>query len=159
MRKSFIAFSAALALLPFAARGNVPADLLIVNLKNQQNVHFALSELPELNFSGNTLTITTSASTGNVSYDLADIADISFASSSAVDLPSADATFEIIDNVVTVRGINADASATVTDSAGRTAISIKADASGCAVMDLRSLSAGVYIIRADRITYKYSKRP
>lgn len=158
MKKSIIAFAAAIGLMPFAARGSDIADMLTVNLRSQESVHFALASYPTLSFSGNVLSISSNSSDGIVDYDLSAIKDITFASSSSFQLPAADVLFEIIDNVVTVKGLPADTDASVTDSAGRRVLTVKSDASGCAVMDLRPLANGVYIISASKITYKYSKR-
>ena len=159
MRKPLIALASALALVPFAARGDAPADVLIVNLKSQQSVHFALAEAPTLSFQGDQLSIIPGQSAGEVNYALSEIKDFTFGQLSSANLPTADATFEIIDNVVTMRGVTAGITATVTDSAGRIVLSAKTDGSGSAVMDMRPLPGGVYIICADKITYKYIKRP
>lgn len=159
MRKPLIALATAILLAPFAARGAAPADVLIVNLKSQQSVHFALAVSPVLSFKGDQLSIIPDESAGEVNYPLSEIHDICFRESSAIDLPKADVTFTINDNIVTVDGLKTGVKTSVIDTAGRIVMSATADAAGCAVIDLRPLPTGIYIICADTITYKYIKRP
>lgn len=158
MRKPLIALASALALVPFAARGDAPADVLIVNLRSQKSVHFALEKSPTLSFQGDQLSIILGSNAVEINYALSEIKDLTFGLLSSADLPTADATFDINDNVLTLRGAAADIIATVSDSAGRIVLSTKTDGSGSAVMDMRPLPVGVYIICADKITYKYIKR-
>ena len=62
---------------------------------------------------------------------------------------TAAAHMSYVSGIVTVAGVKAGAQVIVTDIAGRMVMSIKADAQGCADVDMTSLTNGTYVVSAD----------
>lgn len=154
MRKPSIIVWLMLAIGVLSVRGQNEADVLVVNLKNQQTAEFRLESKPDVRFENDAMLVSAPGLTGTLSYAIADISHISFVSSGAVTDVNADLSFEIVNGHITVRGLDNGQAVDIYDASGINVAHGVADGTGECSVSTDALKSGVYIVTAGGVSYK-----
>lgn len=170
MRKNFYALVLLSACLLFcgkvSAQGEVTVDVhyLIISLTDGSESKFALADNPVITFNGDTLLIT--CASDELSVDLNGIKDYRFSVeqvSTRIDRPSVtpnggEVRPTIAFGEAKFSGLEAGTRVMVYTIEGKAITTVKASADGEALVDLRSLPKGIYILRTPTKSFKiYNK--
>ena len=154
--KTILFFS--ILLLAVLYSGSSSAQRLVIWQKDGSKVNFDLNERPKTTFTAEDLIITTA--TAAISYPLAIIQRYTYEGGAlSVQNVKADG-IRILhkgDNVI-VKGLTNGKSITVYSIDGKQLKTKRSDGSDCFTLSLANLPLGVYMIKADEITYKILKR-
>lgn len=163
MSKRFYLIMPFMALLFFTIPQTVKAadevETLIIQMKNGSENAFFLKDKPKVTFEGSNLNI--SASTGDVSYALKDVLRFVYAKKSPtgiseqVENPS-DVMFE--GDVLVISQLKANATANIYALDGKLIRQLRPQRTGTYRINLSELPSGLYIVKADNVTYKITKR-
>lgn len=154
--KTILFFS--ILLLAVLYSGSSSAQRLVIWQKDGSKVNFDLNERPKTTFTAEDLIITTA--TAAISYPLAIIQRYTY-EGGALSVQNVKADGIRIshkgDNVI-VKGLTNGKSITVYSIDGKQLKTKRSDGSDCFTLSLANLPLGVYMIKADEITYKILKR-
>lgn len=163
MSKRFYWITPLLALLfltiPQTVKAADEVETLIIQMKNGSENAFFLKDKPKVTFEGSSLKV--SAATGDVSYALADVQRFTYAKKSTtgiseqVENPTG-VTFE--GDVLVISQLKANATANIYALDGKLIRQLKPQRAGTYRINLSELPSGLYLVKADNITYKITKR-
>ena len=163
MSKRFYWIMPLLALLFFTIPQTVKAadevETLIIQMKNGSENAFFLKDKPKVTFEGSNLKV--SATTGDVSYPLADVLRFTYAKKSPTGISEqvenpTDVTFE--GDVLVISQLKANAVASIYALDGKLIRQLKPHRAGTYRISLSELPSGLYLVKADNVTYKITKR-
>ena len=163
MSKRFYWITPLLALLfltiPQTAKAADEVETLIIQMKNGSENAFFLKDKPKVTFEGTRLKV--SATTGDVSFALADVQRFTYAKKSTtgiseqVENPTG-VTFE--GDVLVISQLKANATANIYALDGKLIRQLKPQRAGTYRINLSELPSGLYLVKADNVTYKITKR-
>ena len=163
MSKRFYWIMPLLALLFFTIPQTVKAadevETLIIQMKNGSENAFFLKDKPKVTFEGSNLKV--SATTGDVSYPLADVLRFTYAKKSPTGISEqvenpTDVTFD--GDVLVISQLKANAVASIYALDGKLIRQLKPHRAGTYRISLSGLPPGIYLVKADNVTYKITKR-
>lgn len=140
-------------------RGTYGGPTLLVLTKDGAQTAYALSEKPQVKFEGKNLHITSSKV--DITYALSDIVRFTYADldpSGIDEIGETQTEVGYQDGTLTISQLKAGATVTVYGIDGKQVRQLKATRAGTYRLNLSALPQGVYIIKADTITYKIMKR-
>jgi len=147
--------------MPMVVRAADKQNTLIVLTKNNVLHQFVLADKPKVTFEGNQLKVTCEKASASASFNLADIVRFTYAAKdpSGIDETTVDpAEISMQEGVLVISQMKANSTANVYSMDGRVVRQLTAPRAGTYRLNLSSLPAGVYIVKADNITYKITKR-
>ena len=163
MSKRFYWITPLLALLfltiPQTVKATDEVETLIILMKNGSENAFFLKDKPKVTFEGTRLKV--SATTGDVSFALADVQRFTYAKKSTtgiseqVENPTG-VTFE--GDVLVISQLKANATANIYALDGKLIRQLKPQRAGTYRINLSELPSGLYLVKADNVTYKITKR-
>lgn len=138
--------------------GAVNAQKLVIWQKDGSRVSYELDDQPKTTFTSDELVITTK--TASISFPLAKIQRYTYESD---ELGVRDTKIKGIsishnNDVIVVKGLSKGKSVTVYSVDGIQQLAKNSDGSERLTISISTLTKGVYLIKADEITYKFSKR-
>ena len=159
--------SAYIFTLPVAGRGNEEPDdsdgedrkFLVVETKDHVKTAYMLADKTQVRFAGANLRVVSSKA--DVTYQLSDILRFTYETRSTTgisELRTTQAEVDYKDGQLVISGIKAGGSVNVYSLEGKLVKQLTAQRSGTYRLSLASLSKGVYIVKADNVTYKIMKR-
>ena len=137
----------------------VDRKFLVVETKDHVKTTYMLARKPEVTFEGNDLRIV--SWDADVTYNLADILRFTYETKSVTgvtELREDPATIGYEDGQLVISGIKAGAPVGIYSLDGKLVKQLTAERSGSFRISLTSLPQGMYIVKADNITYKIMKR-
>lgn len=137
----------------------VDRKFLVVETKDHVKTTYMLSRKPEVTFVGNTLRIV--SWDVDVTYNLLDVLRFTYETKSVTgvtELREDPATIGYEDGQLVISGIKAGAPVGIYSLDGKLVKQLTAERSGSFRISLTSLPQGMYIVKADNITYKIMKR-
>ena len=142
--------------VPLRAADN-PVTLVVLTKDNAQHM-FVLADKPEVTFEGIDLVVTCENST--TTFALADVIRFTYLNATdAVEELTEDATtIDFKDGMVVINQLKEGASVAVYSVDGKLVRQLTARDTGNYSLNLSELPIGVYIVKADRVTYKIAKR-
>ena len=160
MKKLLQRFLFLLALLVLAVplrAADDPVTLVVLTRDNAQHM-FVLADKPEVTFEGNDLVVTCVNST--TTFALPDVIRFTYlnATNAVEEITNDETQVNFKDGMIVVNGLKANSSVAVYSVDGRLVRQLKAREGGNYRLDLSELPTGVYIVKADRVTYKIVKR-
>ena len=159
--------SAYIFTLPVAGRGNEEPDdsdgedrkFLVVETKDHVKTAYMLADKTQVRFAGANLRVVSTKA--DVTYQLSDILRFTYETRSTTgisELRTTQAEVDYKDGQLVISGIKAGGSVSVYSLDGKLVKQLTAQRSGTYRLSLASLSKGVYIVKADNVTYKIMKR-
>ena len=159
--------SAYIFTLPVAGRGNEEPDdsdgedrkFLVVETKDHVKTAYMLADKTQVRFAGTNLRVVSTKA--DVTYQLSDILRFTYETRSTTgisELRTTQAEVDYMDGQLVISGIKAGGSVNVYSLEGKLVKQLTAQHSGTYRFSLASLSKGVYIVKADNVTYKIMKR-
>lgn len=159
--------SAYIFTLPVAGRGNEEPDdsdgedrkFLVVETKDHVKTAYMLADKTQVRFAGTNLRVVSTKA--DVTYQLSDILRFTYETRSTTgisELRTTQAEVDYKDGQLVISGIKAGGSVNVYSLEGKLVKQLTAQRSGTYRLSLASLSKGVYIVKADNVTYKIMKR-
>lgn len=134
-------------------------ETLIVKLKDGSETAFFLKDKPQVKFEGTNLKVTSSVT--DATFALADVLRFTYAKKdpSGINETVIDPTaVEFKDGVLVISQLKADATVDVYALDGKLICQLKARHAGTYRLSLSELPSGLYLVKADNITYKITKR-
>ena len=134
-------------------------ETLIILMKNGSENAFFLKDKPKVTFEGTSLKV--SAATGDVSFALADVMRFTYAKKSTsgiseqVENPTG-VSFE--GDVLVISQLKANTTASIYALDGKLIRQLKPQRAGTYRISLSELPTGLYLVKADNVTYKITKR-
>ena len=156
LKRILLLFALLVLAVPLRAADN-PVTLVVLTRDNAQHM-FVLADKPEVTFEGTDLVVTCVNST--TTFALPDVIRFTYLNTTdAVEEISQNETqVNFRDGIIVVNGLKANAMVAVYSVDGRMVRQLKAHEDGNFSLDLNELPTGVYIVKADRVTYKIAKR-
>jgi len=163
MSKRFYLIMPFMALLfstiPQTVKAADEVETLIVQMKNGSENAFFLKDKPKVTFEGSNLKV--SASTGDVCFALADVLRFTYAKKSPTGISEQveDRTGVAFEgDVLVISQLKANAVASIYTLDGKLIWQLKPQRTGTYRINLSELPSGLYIVKADNVTYKITKR-
>ena len=119
---------------------------LIVQLKNGSQTAFFLKDKPQVKFDGTNLKVTSTV--GDTSFALSDVLRFTYAKKDPTG----------IGDVLVISQLKANGDVSVYALDGKLLRQLKASHAGTYRLNLSELPAGLYLVKADNVTYKIVKR-
>ena len=134
-------------------------ETLIILMKNGSENAFFLKDKPKVTFEGTSLKV--SAATGDVSFALADVMRFTYAKKSTSGISeqvenSTGVSFE--GDVLVISQLKANTTASIYALDGKLIRQLKPQRAGTYRISLSELPSGLYLVKADNVTYKITKR-
>ncbi len=145
-------------LMSMFCSGTLHAQRLVIWQKDGSKVSYNLDEQPKTTFTADDLVITTATTT--INYPLSKIQRYTYegAQLSVQNVKEPGISITHNGNNIIVKGLPKGKSVTINRVDGIQLIAKRSDGSARLTLSLNSLPAGVYMIKADEITYKFLKR-
>lgn len=163
MKIKLLILWACILILPSVLQAATPSaetnKSILVWQKDGKAVSFNLDEHPKIYFKDTDLVISTDRVT--VSYDQKEVSRFTFSAGDNTGIGSIvepDITFTQTGDLILVTGIAQDKPIRVYSSSGQLLQSRKTDSSSHVVVSLAKYPSGIYLIQADTITFKFTKR-
>lgn len=137
----------------------VDRNFLVIETKDHVQTTYMLAEKPEVRFEGTNLRVVSAKA--DVTYQLTDILRFTYEKRSVTgvsELQSAPATVDYEDGELVISGIKAGAAVGVYSLDGKLVRQLTAQHAGTYRLSLSALPRGVYVVKADNVTYKIMKR-
>ncbi len=134
-------------------------NTLIVLTKDNVLHQFVLADKPTVE--GTQLKVTCEKASASASFNLADVIRFTYDGKSAagIDEMTVDpAEISMQDGTLVISQMKANSTVSVYSTDGKLVRHLKAQRAGTYRLNLSSLRAGVYLVKADNITYKITKR-
>lgn len=150
---------ALLFFMPLVVKATDEVETLIVQLKNGAENAFFLKDNPKITFEGTNLKV--SATTGDVSFAIADVMRFTYAMRSPsgineqIDNPTG---VDLEGDVLVISHLKANATASIYALDGKLIRQLKSQRTGTYRISISGLPAGLYLVKADNVTYKITKR-
>lgn len=156
--KTLIKTTATVLLLLFIGRGVTMAQHLIIWQKDGSKVSYDLDEQPKTTFTTEDLVVTTATTT--ISYPLSKIQRYTYegAQLSVRDVKAQGISISHDDDRIIVKGLASGKTVSVYTIGGVQLLTKISDGAERLTLSLSSLPLGVYVIKADEITYKFTKQ-
>lgn len=156
--KTVLKTMAIILLLLIVGRGITMAQRLVIWQKDGSKVSFNLDEQPKTTFTTDDLVITTK--TRSVNYPLSIIKRYTYEGDalSVRDIKVPCISIAQHQDEIIVKNLPVGKSATVFAIDGKQLISKCSDGSPTLTLSLSKLPCGVYVIKAEEVTYKFTKR-
>ena len=145
--------------IPQTVKAGDEVETLIILMKNGSENAFFLKDKPKVTFEGTNLKV--SATTGDVSYALADVLRFTYAKKSPTGIS------ERVENptgvnfdgdVLVISQLKANTTASIYALDGKLIRQLKPQRTGTYRINLSELPSGLYLVKADNVTYKITKR-
>ena len=152
-------FTSLLAAMSSTLHAADEVETLIILMKNGSENAFFLKDKPKVTFEGTSLKV--SAATGDVSFALADVMRFTYAKKSTsgiseqVENPTG-VSFE--GDVIVISQLKANTTASIYALDGKLIRQLKPQRAGTYRISLSELPSGLYLVKADNVTYKITKR-
>ena len=132
-------------------------NAISIHQKDGKVANFAFSEKPIVTYADNQLVITTTKT--SVQYPLYMLQKIGFqlTDATAIEQVKPDAKFRFTDGTLYISGGDPGSQVVIYDMRGMTAGQYRIDDAGNAVISLQSLSKGLYIVKTNHFTFKFTK--
>jgi hypothetical protein len=146
-------------LIPQESKAVDEVETLIIQMKNGSENTFFLKDKPKVTFEGVNLKV--SATTGDVSFALADVLRFTYDKRSTTGINEGITTptgvaFE--GDVLVISQLKANATASIYALDGKLIRQLKPHRAGTYRISLSGLPTGIYLVKADNVTYKITKR-
>ena len=148
-------------LVPIGMRADDKQNTLIVLTKDNVVHQFVLADKPTVTFEGTQLKVTCEKASASASFNLADVIRFTYDGKSAtgIDEMTIDpAEISMEDGTLVISQMKANSTVNVYSTDGKLVRQLKTQRAGTYRLSLSSLRAGVYLVKADNITYKITKR-
>ncbi len=132
---------------------------LIVQTKNGSETAFFLKDKPQVKFEGANLKVTSSA--GDVTFALSDVLRFTYAKKDPTGINETideKAGIKVQDDVLVISQLKAGSIVDVYSLDGKLVRQLNAHRSGTYRLSLTELPQGLYLVKADNVTYKIMKR-
>ena len=152
-------FTSLLAAMSSTLHAADEVETLIILMKNGSENAFFLKDKPKVTFEGTSLKV--SAATGDVSFALADVMRFTYAKKSTsgiseqVENPTG-VSFE--GDILVISQLKANTTASIYALDGKLIRQLKPHRTGTYRISLSGLPTGLYLVKADNVTYKITKR-
>ena len=142
----------------------VPQRTVSIYQKDGQVVAFAFSEKPVVSYDGNNLVLTTTKTT--VQFPIYQLKKLQFDDdwvnsddnvATTVEQKQADVLFGFHDGMLTVSGGEPGAQVTLYSVKGMMVGQWRLDDAGCATIPMQGMGKDVYIVKTNRLTFKFRK--
>ena len=152
-------FTSLLAAMSSTLHAADEVETLIILMKNGSENAFFLKDKPKVTFEGTSLKV--SAATGDVSFALADVMRFTYAKKSTSGISeqvenSTGVSFE--GDVLVISQLKANTTASIYALDGKLIRQLKPQRAGTYRISLSELPSGLYLVKADNVTYKITKR-
>lgn len=129
-------------------------DCLVVHMRDGGRVSYVLEETPVVTFVGNNLHVQTTAVSND--HEVAAVDKFTFEKVSSLnDVTVGECRISVVDGVVSIQGLEPSQEVSVADIRGRIVARVGADSMGVAVLSIRDMAQGVYIVTvADGKSFK-----
>ena len=147
--------------VPTGMRAADKQNTLIVLTKDNVLHQFVLADKPTVTFEGTQLKVTCEKASASASFNLADVIRFTYDGKSAagIDEMTVDpAEISMEDGTLVISQMKANSTINVYSTDGKLVRQLKSQRAGTYRLSLSSLRAGVYLVKADNITYKITKR-
>ena len=147
--------------VPTGMRADDKQNTLIVLTKDNVVHQFVLADKPTVTFEGTQLKVTCEKASASASFNLADVIRFTYDGKSAagIDEMKVDpAEISMQDGTLVISQMKANSTVNVYSTDGKLVRHLKAQRAGTYRLNLSSLRAGVYLVKADNTTYKITKR-
>ena len=147
--------------VPTVMRAADKQNTLIVLTKDNVLHQFVLADKPKVTFEGTQLKVTCEKASASASFNLSDIIRFTYAGkdASGIDEMTVNPTeISMEEGVLVISQMKANSTVNVYSMDGKLVRQLTAQRAGTYRLSLSSLPAGVYIVKADNITYKITKR-
>lgn len=132
-------------------------NAIAIYQKDGKVANFTFSEKPTVTYADNQLVITTTKT--SVQYPLYLLQKINFVEVEATDIEQVktDAKFRFTEGTLYITGGDPGSQVYIYNMRGMTAGQHRIDDAGNAVISLQSLSKGLYIVKTNHFTFKFTK--
>lgn len=132
-------------------------NAISIHQKDGKVANFAFSEKPVVTYADNQLVITTTKTSVQYPLYLLQKIDFELTDATAVEQVKPDAKFRFTDGTLYITGGDPGSQVVIYDMRGMTAGQYLIDDAGNAVISLQSLSKGLYIVKTNHFTFKFTK--
>ena len=137
-------------------------NTLFVLTKGNVLHQFVLADKPKVTFEGTNLKVTCeNNASASYTFNLSDVIRFTYDGKSAVGIDEMTvdpAEISMQDGTLVISQMKANSTVNVYSTDGKLVRQLKAQRAGTYRLSLSSLRAGVYLVKADNITYKITKR-
>ena len=147
--------------LPSTTQAADKVNTLIVLTKGNVQHLFVLADKPTVTFEGDQLKVTCEKASASASFNIVDIIRFTYEGKdvSGIDELTADpAEISMEEGTLVISQLKANAIVNIYALDGKLVHQLKAQRAGTYRLSLSSLPIGVYLVKADNITYKITKR-
>lgn len=132
-------------------------NAISIHQKDGKVANFAFSEKPVVTYADNQLVITTTKTSVQYPLYLLQKIDFELTDATAVEQVKPDAKFRFTDGTLYITGGDPGSQVVIYDMRGMTEGQYRIDDAGNAVISLQSLSKGLYIVKTNHFTFKFTK--
>ena len=132
-------------------------NAISIHQKDGKVANFAFSEKPVVTYADNQLVITTTKTSVQYPLYLLQKIDFELTDATAVEQVKPDAKFRFTDGTLYITGGAPGSQVVIYDMRGMTEGQYRIDDAGNAVISLQSLSKGLYIVKTNHFTFKFTK--
>lgn len=147
--------------LPSTTQAADKQNTLIVLTKGNVQHLFVLADKPTVTFEGDQLKVTCEKASASASFNIVDIIRFTYENkdASGIDELTVDpAEVSMEEGTLVISQLKANAIVNIYALDGKLVHQLKAQRAGTYRLSLSSLPIGVYLVKADNITYKITKR-
>jgi hypothetical protein len=147
--------------VPTGMQADDKQNTLIVLTKDNVLHQFILADKPKVTFEGTQLKVTCEKASASASFNLSDIIRFTYAGKDAAgidEMTTDPAEISMEEGVLVISQMKANSTVNVYSMDGKLVSQLTAQRAGTYRLSLSSLPAGVYLVKADNITYKITKR-
>jgi len=132
-------------------------NAISIHQKDGKVANFAFSEKPIVTYADNQLVITTTKTSVQYPLYLLQKIDFELTDATAIEQVKPDAKFRFTDGTLYITGGDPGSQVVIYDMRGMTEGQYRIDDAGNAVISLQSLSKGLYIVKTNHFTFKFTK--
>lgn len=151
----------AMLAMPTAMQAADKQNTLIVLTKNNVLHEFVLADKPMVTFEGTQLKVTCEKASASATFNLSDVIRFTYDGKDATgidEMTVKPAEVSMEEGVLVISQMKANSTVNVFAMDGKLVRQLTAQRAGTYRLSLSSLPTGVYIVKADNITYKITKR-
>lgn len=132
-------------------------NAISIHQKDGKVANFAFSEKPIVTYADNQLVITTTKTSVQYPLYLLQKIDFELADATSIEQVKPDAKFRFTDGTLYISGGDPGSQVYIYNMRGMTEGQYRIDDAGNAVISLQSLSKGLYIVKTNHFTFKFTK--
>ena len=132
-------------------------NAISIHQKDGKVANFAFSEKPIVTYADNQLVITTTKTSVQYPLYVLQKIDCELADATSIEQVKPDAKFRFTDGTLYISGGDPGSQVYIYNMRGMTAGQYRIDDAGNAVISLQSLSKGLYIVKTNHFTFKFTK--